>query len=126
VKPFDLEAAKRGEKLVTRDGREVTEFKYFETESTDSPCCAIVNGSALWLHKDGTATGEAERAKPYDLFMAPKMVTKYLNVYDSDSGLSYKGNNSCVFDSKTDAEGNADRNSVKVIVRAMPIQWEEK
>jgi hypothetical protein len=81
VKPFDLEAAKRGEKLVTRDGREVTEFKYFETEATDSPCCAIIGGAAMWLHTDGTATGEAERTKPYDLFMAPKKRTVYTNLY---------------------------------------------
>ena len=44
MKPFNLEAALRGEKVVTRDGREVTQLKLFECDS-DYPLAGVVIGS---------------------------------------------------------------------------------
>jgi hypothetical protein len=126
MKPFNLEKAVAGEKLVTRDGRKISEFVYLKTESSASPCVAVIGGSPFWFSKDGLIHGCHGEDSPADLFMAPKVITKYLNVYDSSAGGSYDGNNSYIFDKKEEAEGNADRNSVKVLIRAQPIQWEEK
>ncbi len=80
LKPFDLEAAKRGEPLVTRDGREVTEFHHFETEVREDPCAAIIGGRATWVHTDGRYYRDGNQ-HPYDLFMAPRKVTRWVNLY---------------------------------------------
>lgn len=123
MKPFNLEAAKRGEPLVSRDGRKVIHFHHIETDKSRLPCVVQYEGNlgASWMPDTGIVNSGSE--DPGDLFMAPKIVTKYLNVYRSPIS-SYAGNEAAVFDNKHDAEGNADRNCVKVLVRAMPIEFE--
>jgi hypothetical protein len=125
MKPFDLEAAKRGEPIVTRDGRKVIHFHHIETDTSRLCCVVQVEGQAGagWVPKNGRYDDAVDGVD--DLFMAPKMVTKYLNVYDSRAHGSYDGQSSFLFDNEEAAKDNADRNAVKVIVRAMPIQWEE-
>ncbi len=124
MKPFDLEAAKRGEPMVTRDGRKVIHFHHIETDTSRLCCVYQVEGihAAGWIPKTGRHIDGIDGQD--DLFMAPKRTIKYLNVYDNP-GASYPGNASCVFDSKADAEANADRSAIKVLVRAMPIDMGE-
>jgi hypothetical protein len=124
MKPFDLAAEKAGAKLVTRDGREVKGFHHFECDNSKQLCAAYIgdNGNASWFREDGMFYASGEESSR-DLFMAPKAVTKYLNVYGSSNG-SYEGNNSYVFDNKSAAETNADRNEMPVLVRALPIEIE--
>jgi hypothetical protein len=124
MKEFNLDKAVAGEPLVTRDGRKVAEFHHFITDGSKFPCVAMVSGAATWVTLQGRDVGPG-RDSANDLFMAPKMVTKYLNVYDSRAHGSYDGQSSFLFDNEEAAKDNADRNAVKVIVRAMPIQWEE-
>lgn len=67
-KPFDLEAAKAGAALVTRDGQHVSEFHYFESREKYKVVC-IINGK---LNAYGDS-GEKHHPdfKNLDLFMAP-------------------------------------------------------
>lgn len=83
MKPFDLEAALRGDKVVTRDGREVTEIYHFKTSSQRYPVRAVVAGglSAYTVH--GRLISNSDSAG--DLFMAPKERTVWVNVWTSDS-----------------------------------------
>lgn len=48
MKTFDLEKALKGEPLVTRDGREVTNFTKIGADYIEKPCAAYVKGS-MWL-----------------------------------------------------------------------------
>lgn len=81
LKPFDLEAAKRGEPVCTRDGRKARiicfDLKYF------APIVAAIatrhggeevevyNPDGLWIKSD---------EYPIDLFMAPKKTTLWLRI----------------------------------------------
>ncbi|WP_261533088.1 hypothetical protein [Burkholderia multivorans] len=80
MKPFDLEAAKRGAPLVTRDGRAVSEFHVFETEESDKPCVAVVDGRPFWTTRSGKYGGDYEESEK-DLFMASHKRTVYVNLY---------------------------------------------
>ena len=68
-KPFNLEAALTGAKVVTRDGREVTQLVKFET-TEGQPLRGVVNG----LVTGWCATGEYFKGDQdqLDLFMAPQ------------------------------------------------------
>jgi hypothetical protein len=66
--------------LVTRDGRTVTEFHRFETDTSNYPCRAVIDGSAF----DYTKKGEFHKMiddHEYDLFLAPTEVTMWQNIY---------------------------------------------
>jgi hypothetical protein len=56
MKPFDLTAAINGAKLVTRDGRDVTEFHYFKTCTAEDeyPVGAVIDGKLLCFKKNGS------------------------------------------------------------------------
>lgn len=65
MKPFDLQKAIDGHPLVTRDGREVTEFHYFKTSLKDD-CRAVVHGCIYGYKNDGTNWGDENAL---DLFL---------------------------------------------------------
>lgn len=80
--PFDLEAAKRGEPLVTRDGRKA-KFVAHVPESEKYPVVAIIEGDECFggFTRDGKWIEEILNST-FDLFMAPKpMRTVYVNFY---------------------------------------------
>lgn len=78
-KPFDTEAAKRGEAVITRMGKQVKEFRYMESASGSRIFVGTVDGVLTnWL-----STGEfTSCVSPLDLFMAPKKFKRWVNVYD--------------------------------------------
>ena len=67
MKPFNLEAALRGEKVVTRDGREVTQLVKFDGEY-DHPLAAMVEGSIESYTLGGKYFSDGGEAN-FDLFM---------------------------------------------------------
>lgn len=85
LKPFDLEAAKRGEPVMMRNGSVVEEFRYFEKRS-DWRVAVVVNGE-LYCHRDdgSYSIGRSRDGAPQDLFMAQRKVTLYLNLYHGGS-----------------------------------------
>ena len=82
MKPFDLEAAKRGEPLITRDGREA----HFKVHCADE-VMAVVSG--IWR----AFTEQGERysggVSTLDLFMAPKKRTVWVNFYSGGAAIWY-------------------------------------
>jgi hypothetical protein len=79
LKPFDLEAAKRGDPVVTREGLTVRIICF--DRKGDDPIVFLItshDGSREWIYtadKQGRVVNLPNR----DLFMAPKK--KYLNIY---------------------------------------------
>ena len=75
MKPFDLKAALAGAKVVTRDGRDVTQLTYLKGLDAGEYCiCGVVElGGKLqidtWIN-DGCAYS-SKRPDDSDLFMAP-------------------------------------------------------
>jgi hypothetical protein len=126
MKPFDLEAAKRGEKLVTRDGREVTEFHHFGTvRNTAYSCCAVIDGKREIFAVDGM--NFVDRLNDNDLFMAPKTRTVFVNVYNHPGMTDdpTKGHKAYAFNSEQDARDNVNGNAWGLLAVAQPVEIEE-
>lgn len=113
--PFDLEAAKRGEPLVTRDGRKA-KFIAYVPESEKYPVAAIIEGSEGFdaFTRDGKWSAGIINST-LDLFMAPRpMRTVYVNFYPCKPTP-----NAVVWNHKLQAEYNVPSNAIAV---AVPVQ----
>lgn len=78
MKPFDLEAAKRGEPIVTRDGREA-KFIAHVPEARPSYRTVVLIGGETFSLWDSGYYWESTRNSPNDIFMAPKKKTVWVN-----------------------------------------------
>lgn len=110
--PFDLEKAKSGHPIVTRDGRKARFCGYAEELKDGYRLIALVDGqnSVTSFYDNGLLTSYEDTS--YDLFLAqpelPKMRTVWANYYPD-------GNVDC-FKHKTDAEEYATSNATHVAV----------
>ncbi|WP_331694603.1 hypothetical protein [Pandoraea sputorum] len=85
-KPFDLEAAKAGAALITRDGRAARFVAYVPEEPHTFRVLAHVTGERHTMHfcdNGAFLSGEANRR---DLFMAPVKRTVWVNLYGGERG----------------------------------------
>lgn len=120
LKPFDLEAAKRGEPVVTRVGYPVKIYDFKFNHKRYSLCGKIMfpsrDKSTHWT-KEGHYLIDVEDS-PYDLFMAPVKKEGWVNIY-SKKNHAYAGS---IYKTKEEASreklGNAYVDTVK-------IEWEE-
>ena len=122
LKPFDLEKARQGAKVVTRDGRPVRIICWDREEST-YPIVALVKD------QDGTeedtetytldgACVEGEKHS-IDLLMAPTTVERWVNVYKFGNDYSFFYH----YDSEQEALQHKDDYSD--YVTTTKISWEE-
>jgi hypothetical protein len=70
MKPFNLEEALKGAKVVTRDGREISEIHKFEKTKKDAFRIAVVRDGMVKLYSDEGKTIWLNESCD-DLFMAP-------------------------------------------------------
>lgn len=124
MKPFDLEAAKRGEPLVMRDGRAVTEFRHFETSGGLLNCIAIASGFAHWISSD-SGRNSTKDDSPCDLFMAPKKRTVHVQIFGESTGIDHSpAFRAVAFHNQADAERNVLATSWQVL-GTFPVEIEE-
>lgn len=82
MKPFNLEEAKAGEPLITREGESVKFICVEPDAHEDTRLLVLRNGRVLPLYIDGTYNGpQAKFTSSGDVFMAPKKRTLWCNVY---------------------------------------------
>lgn len=108
-KPFDLERALAGDKVVTANGREVTELHYFKTMLGGFPIFAVVNGAIHRFTIEGEWYYHDSEGKSH-LLIAPKTkkFQAWTNVYNwGISGVSY--------DTKSKAKDYAGKGYIKTI-----------
>lgn len=117
MKPFDLEAALRGDPVVTRDGRPVTQVTEFEGLG-EFCVAAVMNGSLAIFKRDGHYCFRGDSL--YDLFMAPKKVTLWVNVYRDLHHLSDYSAASTLYKTKNAADDCAQSDRVACV----PIEFE--
>jgi hypothetical protein len=83
LEEFDLEKALNGARVVTRDGREVTQLTKFVTRNPDWNLFAVVDGSVQDYDNNGNAWGTDERHLDLLIAVEPKRVwanvMKYAN-----------------------------------------------
>ncbi len=124
MKPFDLEKAKAGAKVCTRNGYKV-EILRFDVKNPYYPIIAVItNDDGIENYyaytKDGKYTDLNEC--PMDLVMATIKHKGYVNIYPSDNifTIGYKtGSN--IFPTKE----KAMQASVPNRITTIPIEWEE-
>ncbi|MFT4118711.1 hypothetical protein [Bradyrhizobium sp.] len=116
--PFDLEAAKRGDALVTRDGRKARFIAHTPEAREPSRVVAFVEGAP-------NITTYAENGRyctidhTHDLFMAPKPKrTIYVNLY-SDGTYHRHEVEQAAIDGATNCLGSIAANTIAV---AVPIE----
>jgi hypothetical protein len=110
-KPFDLERALAGDPVVTRHGKSVTQLKKFDIRGRCVLLGVFDGQLASWL-ENGCYYSSGEW--PYDLFMAPKKRTVWVNLYGD--GLCYR------YDSKAEADEASASN--RIGNRAYPVEIE--
>lgn len=128
LKPFDLEAAKAGKPVCTRDGRKARIISFdrkFLFKGVSYPIIALVEDAA----KEETIYGYNEKGKtliendtPYkdDLMMLPQKKEGWINIYTSYDGIE---TGISVYETKEIAKKGVD-NSVSYL-GTIKIEWEE-
>lgn len=120
MKPFDLEAAKRGDPVITRDGKKVR-IVCFDVKGS-RPVVGLVDyedfEACYSFYADGLSLSDEYEL---ELFMAPKKVTKwsFLKI-----GSPFFAGYEPVFDTRNEAEAalaSCERDDV-VVVKG---EWEE-
>lgn len=116
LKPFNLERVLAGDKVVTRDGEEVTELHFFKTISHNYPITAIIREEGYTF----TVNGESfvNKITDEDLFMAPTKKTGWINIYNNMRGNSYCS----IYPKKEEAIKHCDW---KHLADCIQIEWEE-
>ena len=112
MKPFDLERAKAGDPIVTRDGRNARFIAYIPEagesyrvvvliEGKETPCLLDENGRRQYTHDNA------------QLFMAPTKRDGWVNVYPMYSAILYQ------------SKEMADINAGASRLACCRIEWEE-
>jgi hypothetical protein len=111
LKPFDLASALEGKKVITRSGKFLEDFHYFKSYKGDCPIYGTIDGSICSFYLVGKYSTIGESA--YDLFMAPETVTKWVNIYRTES-VRFSVGSLFLYDSIEKAKSEAGRNCITV------------
>ena len=116
MKPFDLEAAKRGEPIVCRDGTPV-KFIAHVPEAYEQLRVVFLRGKQVQaVYESGKEFRDCEDR--FDLFMAPKKRIVWVNLYpDRVAGNWY--------DSEADANRGSSSLWNRIGGKAYPVEIEE-
>ena len=88
MKPFNLEAAKRGDPIVTRDMREAKFIVHVPEANPSFRINVLINGEIFSLSETGNYW-EGIKASTNDLFMAPEKRTVWVNLYPQNIPYPY-------------------------------------
>ena len=89
TKPFNLEEALSGSKVVTRDGREVSQLTKFIAPNDLFILSGVVGGRVECWTEEGRYNIENENKK--DLLLAVPIQRFWVNVYESEFSEMYLG-----------------------------------
>lgn len=135
LKPFDLEAAKQGKPVCTRDGRKARIICF------DRFCCDEISTIvACVLSKDGKDENViiyssdgfmADKQHPYadDLMMLPEKKKGWINIYNADTTFYYVDGR--VFETKDEAvkeakeEVEKEQREKNEYIDTIRVEWEE-
>ena len=131
LKPFDIQKAREGKPVCTRDGRKAR-IICFDKKDNQCPIVALVD---YYDRKDGEAvttyTNEGffciDKKHPNDLMMLPEKKEGWVNIYKSDNGTYYTG---AIFYEKNDALVNTAEIEITTgiprdCIDTVKIEWEE-
>lgn len=127
LKPFDIQKAREGKPVCTRDGRKARIICYDRQSDHGFPLVVLVENTGAEKDEDvhfyranGTAA-TAERAQ--DLMMLPEKHEGWVNLYKSgNSNLAAILGSGFVYNTKEEAINNANPDKTIATVK---IEWEE-
>ena len=127
LKPFDLEAAKAGKPVCTRDGRKARIICFDRKDI--KPIVALVtstNGTsviekAFYYFEDGYHLSKNDKNN-YDLMMLPEKKEGWVNVYGEESNNNERLIEQTIYKTRKDAFDNA---CPKGYITTTKINWEE-
>ena len=100
--PFDWEIAqKQPERVVTRDGRKVTQLHIFKDVKDVKPVCGVIYDETFRWHLNGVYYYSGSESNK-DLFLLPEVKECWVNVYWTENGFAVTS----PFSSKHEAEIN--------------------
>lgn len=124
LKKFDLEAAKAGKPVCTRDGRKARIIS-FDRHSEDCPIIALVVDSknaeceeVIDYTLDGICNENIINHNKYDLMMLPQKKEGWINIYKD-----FEDTVCCVY--PTEKEALEDGETEKDYITTIKIEWEE-
>ena len=125
LKPFDLEAAKSGKPVCTRDGRKARIICFDSKNDPKRPIVALVENNGNELLYEYTIEGKERFSHisttgTSDLMMLPEKKEGWVNVYYDNDASSHRG---CrfIYDTKEEAIKGAGASYIATI----KISWEE-
>jgi tellurite resistance-related uncharacterized protein len=122
MKPFNLEEAKAGKPLVTRDGRKARFIAHVPECKPDWRVLACIDGEETATAYTETGLLFENSENSCDLFMATEKREGWVNVYPKSDHKEYPVSTFCsVYESK----GHADEAAGSARVACIRIEWEE-
>ena len=115
MKPFDLEAAKRGEPIQTRGGKPAKFIAHVPEATQPQQVVVLIGNSVRARYPNGTFHKWAEDDD--DLFMASRKRTVWVNLYPNENRLCY------YYDTEEEAEEASAHK--RIGNRAWPLEIEE-
>lgn len=125
MKPFNLEAALAGEKVVTREGTLVTEIHEFRKARGEYRVAALVNDRILEYTPKGRYSAVGQGEYTVDLFMLPTKKEGWVNLYlDSGNGCSETFSSSIYVTEQQAITETTDSRARKFLAR-VKVEYEE-
>ena len=115
MKPFDLEAAKAGAPIVTRDGRPAKFIAHAAEAHPNQRLLVLIDGTVCTRFESGKHPYPLAHVSDNDLFMVPVKRTVWANVYGYGGATWYN----------TEKDADDGALSKRLGGRAWPIEIEE-
>ena len=115
MKPFNLEAAKAGAPLVTRDGRPAKFIAHVGEAQPSQRLVVLIDGGVYTKFESGGYSKNPAHVSSYDLFMAPVKRTVWVNLYTQHAAIWHD----------TEKEANDSTRGNRLGGRTWPIEIEE-
>ena len=121
MKPFDIELAKQGKPVCTRDGRKAR-IICFDRKGDICPIIALVEENGMEVTKSYDENGRAnyKNGDNYDLMMLPEKKEMWINIYKGTTGLAPGG---FLYGTKEEAKDAV--NGDETYVTTTKVCWEE-
>jgi len=119
LKPFNLEKALAGEKVVTRGGQEVVKIVHFKDANPEERIVFQVEDVVYLCNEEGKylTTGAGSQI---DLFMTTTKKQGWVNIYKTSTN-SLVAYTSGVYETKQQAKADATFNVIDTVM----VEWEE-
>ena len=119
MKPLDLEAAKRGEPICNRYSRDCVFITHVPDANPEYRVLALMPFKEVYCFDEtGSYYGGGDESK-HDLFMAPRKLTVWVNVYPPDTNCHA----AWAYETEAIANNYAGRN--RIGNRAWPLEIED-